>query len=318
MRPFGIGAQTPVAAVQLATSSPPIVPSTVSREGYTCFHVTNQGQTEEYFIVSLASHGKNYGATEHNYCTEMMRWDDYRRAKNINDGTPSMKDTFDKNCMGSLIDGVHFIQHRILVKETDYTFKSIVCFDHLYDLPKQDFSTEMMRWEYTKKEKNINDGTPSLIQTFFTPKSSSSSKEEPLSAGARESIVGGSSGGVINGKFVGCNMIIEASNTGERQDYTYMVVVCKQEAWGNMTQNFSTEMMRWDDYRRAKNINDGTPMMKDTFDKPSVNGAFGQGPQQGFGLLQQPSPTPAVLQGFGQQQSTGFGQRPGGFGSGFR
>ena len=82
----------------------------------------------------------------------------------------------------------------------------------------------------------------------------------------------------MNGKFVGF-LVHSRTSTGETH-FVVKSIVCKGANEGQAIQNLSTEMIRWDDYRQAKSINDGTPSMQQTFET-AVGGQGGGG--NGFG-----------------------------------
>ena len=227
-----------------------------------CEFYKSGGEKEEYELRSLACHPKNFGAPEINFSTEMQRWDDYKLVKKMDDGFgQTLKSCFDTLEEGSLKPtGARFTQHRFREEKgrdkIDFTIKSFPCFPHLFGTATQNFSTEMLRWDQMREAKKINDGTPSLYEQFFT-------SEE----------VGADPSGYKDGKFVG--YLVTTKVASGEQSFAIKSIACKGANEGQANQNLSTEMIRWDDYRQAKSINDGTPGMQQTFDvKPGPTRRF--------------------------------------------
>ena len=112
-----------------------------------------------------------------------------------------------------------------------FLIKCITCSPELYALPKQNFSVEMQRWDDVRVMNQIDDRTPNLKAKFF---------EAP--------------------KFVAHEVNYQKSS-GESEKLLICCITCTQECLATSSQNFSTDMLRWDDYRETLNLQDGTPVM---------------------------------------------------------
>ena len=141
----------------------------------------------DFTFMSFPCFPHLFGAPEQNFSTEMLRWDQMREMKKINDNSPCLQDCFfavppppavpreaipfpTSNASG-YVNGkfVGFLVHsRTSTGETHFVVKSIVCKGANEGQAIQNLSTEMIRWDDYRQAKSINDGTPSMQQTFET------------------------------------------------------------------------------------------------------------------------------------------------------
>ena len=299
------------------------------------------GVYEECTVKSIVCEGKNFGLSTQNFSSDMLRWDDYRQLKSINDGTPALKPTFDTNTEGMMQHGLPFAGHREIISKAGATgqaekinnlLKVFVCHPRLGATPAQNFCSEMERWDHMRTQKQINDGTPNMRQTFAAEGGAvlvvtdTDTSRRPTSSNAPPSLMGGvatnATGLNQTGQFTGYGTETVDSK-GKRSYNTYAVVSCRPVYEGRQDHNISTEMLRWDAYRQLKSINDGTGSLAQMFDVPPTATAaaarMGAPAAGGFGAPAAPGGfgAPAAPGGFGAPAAGGFGKAPapGGFGA---
>ena len=166
-------------------------------------------------IKSLSCMAALSGAPEQPFSAEMQRWDDYRVAANINDGTQSMVALF---CPGGKWTPP-FQGHTSGASNT--VMMSITAKPELEGAPCQDLTPEMLRYD-DYAELGLAPKLPSTLQaTFF---------KEPPFAGHTVEVL---------------------TPSGERTQSLIMCITATAAKCGAEVQNFTPEMLRWDDVRAA-------------------------------------------------------------------
>ena len=140
-----------------------------------------------------------------------------------------------------------FQGHDVEQKGTDppirYTMKSVSCMESSFGAATQNFCCEMLRWDDYRQVTNVQDGTPSMV-SLFCPN------------------------GQYLPPFRGHTVPMPSQNGSN--DVLVKCIIATDELQGSKQQDFSIEMLRYDDYAAIGLITTpaGEKKMVDLFFKP--------------------------------------------------
>nr|CCD13174.1 unnamed protein product [Trypanosoma congolense IL3000] len=174
-----------------------------------------------HVLMSLSQRGGLKGSDVQTFSTEMLHWDDYREECGINDGTPSMKSTF-QNSAEAPFDG-------ILFSSTDGNVKalSLVVDPALSGSDVQNFCTEMQHWDDYRLDNNIRDGVQPMKDMF--------------------DVFSGHEMYILNAK-------------DKLSKLRHMCVTSCRQSYGCDAQHRTSELVHWEEYQAMQSL-DRTPKL---------------------------------------------------------
>jgi hypothetical protein len=118
-----------------------------------------QAGDDTYVSLPLVNKAANRGEPRQFLCTEMLHWDDFRQARNINDGKPPMQQLFAPEREDSP-------QHIFTLGSDVYVSHMIGVSGTQAGSPSQVFCSEMQHWDDYCAQRRINTGSSTMAELF--------------------------------------------------------------------------------------------------------------------------------------------------------